>query len=472
MDAKGVSGLLRGFLCVVCVAALTLPVQAADTTWQQDPNTPGSWFEANNWDSGVPTTADTAYITNGGVAQITAGAAEANFIYVGQTTGQSGTVSQLGGELTARYEIYLGHDSGATGAYELAGGTLTAMKGEHHEPWLIFSEPVYCSVFIGKGGAGSFTQTGGALVAGSVRVGQEATGSGTYTLSGGLLDIRNLRVGIEGSGTLNVADANAPFRITRRLAFGPGGRFSAPANTTVQMSWPTPHYRNTSVRFENEATDPNALSGLSNVTLVYQCAHGTLDVGGQDMGETTAGQTNNFALKSLEVGRDSNVGRIELLDLADNQPALDGNEALYVESFSITPGSMLHLNGNKLYVNGTEVGPGDGNDYGGGLILPGNPNSKGLHGDMDCDGKETTDDISPFVLALVDPNAYIALYGLHPDMVGDIDGSYKMDSDDINPFVRIICGTSRPYVPEPATLVLLAVVSLPLLSRRRPPLKS
>ena len=133
MDAKGVSGLLRGFLCVVCVAALALPVQAADTTWQYDPNVSGDWFEANNWDNGVPTAADTAYITNGGTAEISTGSAEADYLCLGSTTGQSGTLVQPGGALTENHELYLGHDSGATGNYELAGGSLSALKRKPRE---------------------------------------------------------------------------------------------------------------------------------------------------------------------------------------------------------------------------------------------------------------------------------------------------------------------------------------------------
>ncbi len=92
-----------------------------------------------------------------------------------------------------------------------------------------------------------------------------------------------------------------------------------------------------------------------------------------------------------------------------------------------------------------------------------------IMGDMDRSGKIDTDDIDRFILALTYPDAYEALYGLSPDVIGDCDGSGEMNADDINPFVALVIGGSSPAVPEPATLMPLAVGALALIRRRRQP---
>ncbi len=43
-------------------------------------------------------------------------------------------------------------------------------------------------------------------------------------------------------------------------------------------------------------------------------------------------------------------------------------------------------------------------------------------------GKMNTDDINPFVLALTDPNAYKAAYGIAPNLIGDV-GAWLTTSD-------------------------------------------
>ena len=88
-----------------------------------------------------------------------------------------------------------------------------------------------------------------------------------------------------------------------------------------------------------------------------------------------------------------------------------------------------------------------------------------IKGDMDGSGKVDADDINPFVLALIDPNAYHAGYYMDPNLVGDCDRSGKMDLDDIDPFVALLTGGSQS-VPEPATLSLLAFGGLVLIRRR------
>ncbi len=89
-----------------------------------------------------------------------------------------------------------------------------------------------------------------------------------------------------------------------------------------------------------------------------------------------------------------------------------------------------------------------------------------LLSDMDWSGRKNSDDIQPFVLAVTDPEAYIAQYGRGPDIVGDASGDGLFNCDDINPFTWLMTGGSQP-IPEPATLGLLAAVAPLLLKRSR-----
>lgn len=88
-----------------------------------------------------------------------------------------------------------------------------------------------------------------------------------------------------------------------------------------------------------------------------------------------------------------------------------------------------------------------------------------LLGDMNGDGAINSDDVNPFTLALADPNAYVALYGLNPVVTGDADGSGLFNSDDINPFVALLTGGQA--VPEPSMAPLLVLCLAGIVHRRR-----
>jgi len=88
-----------------------------------------------------------------------------------------------------------------------------------------------------------------------------------------------------------------------------------------------------------------------------------------------------------------------------------------------------------------------------------------LLGDMNGDGVVNNFDINAFELALANPSAYLAEY---PNMtnyqaVGDINGDGAFNNFDISAFEALLTGSGSAPVPEPSSLVLLAVGGLTLL---------
>jgi len=62
----------------------------------------------------------------------------------------------------------------------------------------------------------------------------------------------------------------------------------------------------------------------------------------------------------------------------------------------------------------------------------------GLKGDMNCDGVIDTEDVEPFVMALVDPAAYQAAYPACQILRGDMDSNGGVDGADIAGFLEVL----------------------------------
>ena len=180
---------MRKTVCMPSMMVLlwiTAGAAGQQTWWQRPAGEPGSWFEAANWTSGVPTSGVDAMVDNGGTALV-GGAAAVHVLYVGYDG--SGTVLHTDGTLTSSSKyggINLGYSSGTSGAYELSGhGVVNARE------WIL----------IGERGSGVFRQSGGEAHGKIIEVGGDPTGVGDYILSGGLANADFLILGHQGQGT-------------------------------------------------------------------------------------------------------------------------------------------------------------------------------------------------------------------------------------------------------------------------------
>ncbi len=232
--------------------------------------------------------------------------------------------------------------------YRLSGGSLSAGS-------LVVATDI---------GQARFVQTGGRVDVGntlSIR-GDEAS----YVVFGGSLAAPVLSVGSRDwptAGTLGIRGAHADIRISQRLSFGAGSQFVAAPGSSVHITGPAPEpglWLPAGSTVEIWGTDPAALAGLGNLTLIFEGGDqltATLEAAGADRGDDCAGFLANFALDGLWIGGDD-VGQVQLVDLFDNQPEWAGVEAVYVESLIVGDGSLLDLNGLNLYYLDAAIDPG------------------------------------------------------------------------------------------------------------------
>ncbi len=231
-------------------------------------------------------------------------------------------------------------ESGSVGAiYQLSGGYLSAGRLEIE----------------GAHGQHQFIQTGGIV---GVRSKLSVWGYGSiYTIFGGSLTVPVLEVGkvyySYQRGTLAILGADSEINVSQCLSFGAGSTFVAVPGSTIHITGPTslPEQWSDRSTFENFSTDPAALSGMGNLTLIFEGGDefvATFEVAGEDRGLGLGGFFENFVLDTLQIGGED-VAQVRLVDWIDNQPDWGGSEALYVKNLIIGAGSTLDLNGLNIY---------------------------------------------------------------------------------------------------------------------------
>ncbi len=204
----------------VAVLMTSLPVRA-DVTWTLPARQSGDWSSTVNWSGGtLPTTSDTAYIVNGGTANVTQLGETCGTLSLGSNAG-SGAVQMTGGNLTSG-DQYVGY-SGT--------GTFTQSGGNNNITYYVDLADYSCALYLGSnaGSSGTYNLSG----SGNVLAGYEYMGSygmGTFTQTGGInyvgsiLDLAPATGGIamynlSGSGQVSANNEEmAPFGGTATFA--------------------------------------------------------------------------------------------------------------------------------------------------------------------------------------------------------------------------------------------------------------
>ena len=256
-------------------------------------------------------------------------------IQLGRTSSCAGTFNQTGGSNTVTNTLQLGVVTGSTGTYNLSG------------PASVLSTP---SLVVGDAGTGKFTQFAGShTVAGPLTLGYASTGNGAYEISGGSLSATDLVVGRDsgsshGTGLLKVTNATASITVSHALHLGQNSSLDLVPGSAIHM---------TGAAFENQSTDPAKLAGLANLALLYDGHTGQTDpfeLAGADLGSDMAGFVNNFALGAMTLEDKAIVKLVDDFNNLHRNAVGGSDEALYLSSLTMLPGSTLDLNGFHLYV--------------------------------------------------------------------------------------------------------------------------
>ncbi len=214
----------RGVTMMAVVAAMVVLLgtkfaQATNFIYWQHTGT-GNWSTGSNWSAGEPGPDDWTFINNGGTAQITAPNDEAcSQLYLGEGSGDSGTVDMTGGSLSVGHSVRVGslgegtlditgggvvsNDMGVAIGYK--SGSIGRVKVEGAgSTWTIGQD-----LLVGSHGTGTLDITGGGAVSTGweafIGYGSHSTGAVTLDGTGSTWTISDdLSVGYLGTGTLDI----------------------------------------------------------------------------------------------------------------------------------------------------------------------------------------------------------------------------------------------------------------------------
>lgn len=361
---------LSGILAILFFVMVIAPysAQAASVQWTGS-NGDGLWSMAGNWNPGVPGAGDDALIQTGDAVALDAdgqvltlsldngsslGQSSSTLLIGDQTKGTYGALSlgnntststgtytlnngfltvsmeeyignngsglffQDGGTHTLTGAMYVGLQNGSYGEYNMAGGSLSASDhitlGTNEGSTGVFNLSnngvvTAAYVHVGRSGAGTFTQTGGSLTTGALKLGVDSTVAvGTYNLS--QLDSSNPAtltvngdewIGVNGKGTFTQTGGAHTVGGALVLAYDPGSQgtytLSGDASTLTVSGTAYIGMSGTGTFTQNGGTN-NAGSlyiGLNGGSGTYNLHAGSLSVGWpMVVGETGQGVFNQY----------------------------------------------------------------------------------------------------------------------------------------------------------------------------------
>jgi len=369
-----------------------------------------------------------------GTWSMSGGTTVANRLHMGHyssaTYPSRGVFIQSGGVLSLRFSLDIAIEEAASGEYQISGGTMTSP-----------------SASIGQAGPGSFRQSGGSSSINFVEVGGYVpAGTGLLEMTGGTLKAGVMQVGVVGAGELTLTPA-ARLEVRDMLVVRDTGRLNCQPGSKVLMTGPA-------ATWDNYSPTPANLSGMGNLTMAFAGGTGdwsTYEADGADRGFTEAAFDSNFALDRLVVG-ESGPTNLRLKNDHENQA---GTDAVYVYGLTLAAGSTLDLAGMNLYCLGQFE------DLGGmvinGSIIAAHP------GDANVDRKVDVGDLG-ILAANWDTQA-------HRWTSADYTGDGVVNVGDLGVLAANWGWSGSPAgvgssIPEPASLILLALGGLAIRRRR------
>ena len=191
---------LYASIAILCLAAS--PASAVTDTWWNAAS--NNWSTSAAWTHGEPGASTNAYINNGGTAAINQSGEACYILLLGENEGDSGAVSMTSGGLSGCLQV----GGAGSGVFTQSGGTVSAgttgcyvtvgtyVGGSGQYTLSGAGQLNAWDLEVGNYSAGSFTQSGGAVVVGnSLVLGRFNSGEGAYDLDGGSVDTPYLAVG-------------------------------------------------------------------------------------------------------------------------------------------------------------------------------------------------------------------------------------------------------------------------------------
>ncbi len=295
------------------------------------------WETSSNWDNEAPNSHRIAGVNNGGTVRITSRGAYCTGLSLGSLAYQTGNaVLVSGSELNAEKE-FIG--AGGTGLFTQTGGTNTVAKALY--------------IGFGPGAGGTYDISNGTLnVNGVIAIGPTGGGGGTLMISGAAtVQTDTMVVGFGDAPGILLLTRGTPGPVVREnILFAQSARLEVEGTGTK----PVIYCRGLDI----EATDEQhfdfdqveiVFNGNAGVPGSPELA-GTLELAGA----IGAGFADNFALGGLVVSGEFDLSFVDMHD--NNNRGLAGKECLFTETIDISSDCSLDLSGYCMYVNGNVEG--------------------------------------------------------------------------------------------------------------------